>query len=188
VCNVGTSSILDSVSATARGTLETLSSVPEFSREAASLALLLDSSEPIIMPQSTPLPGQLTSRDFLQCEPRSYPSLLQDLAGPPLRLGRDPLLGFVTAECALSALRQGEVQAALSALILTTLCATRLEEPAIEALHHMLVERDPQGSIGLFEIGGRRSGIPADEMLQLRHRNGIRFVAAAVQLHATFRA
>lgn len=186
MCNVGTSQILESLRTAAVDGLEVLREVPELSQEALQMTDLLESSAPIIAPLPEPVPGQLTSRTFVQCEFRHYPSLLEELAGPPMGLGGDPLLGLVTAECALAALRRGEVQAALSALFISTLCASRLEDPASEALHHLLLECAPDGSVGLFELGGRRSGTSPDQMLLLRHRHGLRFVATAVQIVATF--
>jgi len=134
VCNGGTSQILESLGATSDQTLEVLRGVPELSQEVAQMALLLESSTRIVAHSSEPVPGQLTSRAFVQFEFRQYRSLLERLVGPPVSVGRDSRLGLATAERALAALRRGEVQAALSALFLTSLCAPRLEDPATEAL------------------------------------------------------
>ena len=186
MCNVGKTQILESVRVVARETIDSLRDVPEVAHQAKRMGSLLESAAPIVMPLSRPLPGQLTPTEFLRYEPVAYPSVLEQLVGPPLRLGSDRLLGFVMAECALAALRRGQVQGALSALFLSSLCAWQLEEPAAEALHHMLVESDQHGFIGLFELGGRRSGTPSEQMMLLRRRHNLRFVAAAVQLGGAF--
>lgn len=188
MCLVSQYRVLGSLLACARLTLQDLKKAPTLASTASDMEALLETRTPLIAPLSGPLQGQMSGQTLLAYQYRAYPSLLEQLVGPPLSVGPESLLGYVTAECALSALRHGELQAALSALFLTTLCASALEEPAIEALHHLLVESDAQDAIGLFELGGWRTGTQGTELLALRRRQGMRFVATATQILGTFGA
>jgi hypothetical protein len=103
-----------------------------------------------------------------------------------LRIGPDTLLGYLAAECALSALRHNELQSALSALFLTSLSASRLEQPAVEAVHHILLETDTQQFVGLLTIPAWRAGTSATDLLSLRQRHQLRFATTAVQIIGVF--
>jgi hypothetical protein len=188
VCLVSKFEILTRLDASARLTIDALkrSNSAEVDATARGLETLLDASAPLISPLPVTLPGQITPEVLVGCEVREYPALLEQLIGPPLRVGVEDCLGYVSAECVLAALRQDELQASLSMLFLSTLCASCLEEPAIEALNHMLIGSDATGSIGLFALGVRRTGIGRDEMVRLQQQFGLKFVTTAVQIQGTW--
>lgn len=186
MCIVSQSQLIDNLTARARLTILELKKAPKLANTAGDLEQLLENAIPLIAPLAKPRREQITAHALVGYEIRMYPSLLERVVGPPLGVGPEPLLGYVAAECALAALRQGESQAAMSAIFLGTLCASRLEEPAEEALHHLLVESSAEGFIGLFEIGGWRTGTPRDDLLALQRRQGMKFVTTAVQIRGTF--
>lgn len=172
----------------ARLTLEALKGVnsAELSATARDLEALLDASIPLISPLPGPLVNQISPKLLVDYDVSAYPTLLEQLIGPPLRVGIEEFLGYVTAECALAALRQDELQATLSMLFLSTLCASHLEEPASEALNHVLIGSGAMGSIGLFALGARRTGTGGYEVVRLQQRLGLKFVTTAVQIHGTW--
>jgi hypothetical protein len=186
VCITSESDVREELSAAARRTIEQLQDVPEYAATAEQLGPLLDASEPLIIPTAEPVPQQMTAAAFLGYRFRDYPTVLEDCIGPPLHVGREAFLGYVTAECALSALRHRELQAALSALFLTSLSAPQLERPAVEALHHILLETDTEHSVGLLTLPAWRAGTSALELLALRRRNQLRFATTAVQIIGAF--
>ncbi|MEU5217336.1 hypothetical protein AB0G79_14205 [Streptomyces sp. NPDC020807] len=165
---------------TARATLRSLAGAPpEIAATAGQLAHLLAESRPLVAPLPGPRPGQLTPAAVLRREIRDYPRLLDESIGA---VGPDPVLGYVTAECALAALRHQDLQGALAMLFLSTLCSREWEEGAVEALHHVLVSTDADGAVGLLELGARRAGIDAAEEAMARQGLGLRFVTTAVQI------
>lgn len=186
MCINSESDVREELSAAARRTIRQLEDVPDYAATARQLGPLLDASEPLIFPASMPVGDQMTAAAFMGYHFRDYPTVLQDCIGPPLRIGPEALLGYVSAECALSALRHHELQAALSALFLTSLTASRLERPALEALHHLLLETDTQESVGLLSLPAWRAGASATELFSLRRRHQLRFVTTAVQIIGVF--
>jgi hypothetical protein len=186
VCIVSQSDVREELKAAARRTIYALENVPEYSATATQLRPLLDASEPLVTPSSEPVPQQMTAAALMEYRFRDYPSVLEDCIGPPLRIGPDTLLGYVSAQCALSALRHNELQSALSALFLTSLSSSQLEQPAVEALHHILLETDTRQSVGLLTLPARRAGTSATELFSLRQRHQLRFATTAVQIIGVF--
>ena len=186
MCINSTSHSLAGIRAAARLAIPELKSSSLFSDVTSDLEALLETGTPLVPRLADAVPGQINASQLLRLDWSAYPALLKEVVGPPPAIGPDPLLGYITAECALTALRRHEFQAALSALFLTTLCALELEEPAVEAVHHLLVECDAEGLPGLFGLGATRAGVPPEELLALRQRQSLKFVTTAVQLSGTF--
>lgn len=180
MCIVDSNDLLSRLDATARATVRSLTvAPPEIVATAGQLERLLAEAQPLVAPLPGPKPGQLTSAAVLRRKIRDYPQLLDESIGA---VGPDAMLGYVTAECALVALRHQDLQGALAMLFLSTLCSRELEASAIEALHHLLVATDADGAVGLLELSARRAGIDAAEATLARQRLGLRFVTTAVQI------
>ena len=189
MCLVSTAEILTRLSESARRTLEALEHQERATGAATTvrnLGRLLAESEPLISPSPRPVVGQLTAESLVRRTVSSYPALLDQLIGPPLQVGVEDWLGYVAAECAVAALRQDELQAALSMLFLSTLCAPSMEDPAIEALDHILTMSDATGSVGLLARGARRTAMTDDAVTRLRGSLSLMFVTTAVQINGTW--
>lgn len=153
---------------------------------AAGLSAMLQEGSPLVTPLPDPLSGQITPERLLKYKVEAYPTLLARVIGPPLQLGRGKEVGYVGAECALAALRRGRLQSALTMLFLSTLCTSEMDDAAVEAVHHLLLETDMHGSIGLMVGGMRRSGIGEADRGGLRQRLDGIFLTTAVQLLGTW--
>ena len=189
MCLVSTAEILTRLSEPARRTLDALNDQEPATGAATTvqnLERLLAEAEPLISPSPRPVVGQLTAESLVRRRVSSYPALLGQLIGPPLQIGVDDWLGYLTAECALAALRQDELQGALSMLFLSTLCARQPKDPAMEALDHILMMSDATGSIGLLARGARQTAITDDAVARLRSSLSLMFVTTTVQICGTW--
>ena len=188
MCIVSESRVREGLNEAAQNALHQLLDVEEHSATAAQLQSLLLTSTPIVVPAPEPVPTQLSAATLMGRPFSDYPSLLDQCIGPPLRLGREPVLGYVSALCALSALRNKDPHAALAALFLTTLSASHLQRPVLETLHHLLLETGVDGSLGLLSLPAWRAGTTPADMSALRHRYQLRLVTTAVQINGAFTA
>ncbi len=188
MCVLGTAELLALLVSSARATIGSLQHADsdEVAATATDLEAMLDDSIPVISPRTVAVVDQIGPLALVGREIRSYPTLLEELAGPPLNVGWDDELGYLTAECALTALRRDEVQAALSMLFISSLCAAHAPEPAAEALAHIVAMSDAQGAIGLFAQGARRTGTSDAALPGLRARFGLMFASTVVQVHGTW--
>ena len=151
------------------------------------LTALLERAAPIITPLREPATGQLSAEFLIRQPPASYPALLAEVIGPPPKVGQDDWLGYLTAECALAALRQTEVRASLTMLFVSTLCSQQPAAPAIETLNHLLTMSDRAGgAVGLVELGSSRHRSSDAEVNGLRTQLALHFATTAVQILGTW--
>lgn len=187
MCIVSESRVREALNEAAQQAIHQLLDVEEYAATAKQLQDLLRTATPLVVPAPEPVPDQLTAAAMMARPFSDYPSLLEECIGPPLRVGREPVLGYVSALCALSALRHDDPQAALAALFLTSLSASHLLRPARETLHHLLLETGVDHSLGLLSLPAWRSGTTPAELAAVRHRYQLKFVTTAVQINGARR-
>ncbi len=149
---------------------------------ALQLSNLLTSGRPVLAPLPSRCAEQISPLEVLRREVHTYPTLLEHLVGPPLQVGPDEQLAHVLCECALSALRSGDVQGTVAMLFSATLCTSRCSDLGAEVLSHLLDRTDRQGSFGLLAVGERSSGLGAQEMSAARRTMTRSFAVMSVQL------
>jgi len=189
MCLVSTDQILTRLSSSARRTIESLKEQEYASASATTaegLERLFEAELPLISPSPEPVVSQITAAGLVRRPVGSYPALLDQLIGPPLKVGVENRLGYVAAECALAALRQDALQAALSMLFLSTLCASEVDEPAVEALNHILMMSDATAAIGLLARGARQTATTQAAITELRRTLSLMFLTTAVQIQGTW--